>query len=86
VKLSLGQYQEGWELYEWRWKAKLARLPRRHFNQPLWLGDRELDGKTILLHAEQGFGDAIQFFRYLRLFNPTIIGWSSRPRASSSGF
>ena len=65
VKLSLGQYQEGWELYEWRWQARLARLPKRDFSQPSWLGDAELRGKTILIHAEQGLGDCIQFFRYL---------------------
>ena len=67
VKLSLGQYQEGWELYEWRWQARLARLPKRNFSQPLWLGDAELRGKTILIYAEQGLGDCIQFFRYLPL-------------------
>jgi hypothetical protein len=70
VKLSLGHYDEGWKLYEWRWQARLARLPRRNFSQPLWRGDRELRGKTILLHAEQGLGDSVQFFRYLRLFEP----------------
>jgi hypothetical protein len=35
---------------------------------PLWLGDQSLDGKTILLHAEQGFGDTLQFVRYAPLF------------------
>ena len=70
VKLSLGQYQEGWKLYEWRWQSRLAQVPPRNFSQPLWLGDRDLDGKTILFHAEQGLGDTIQFFRYLRLLRP----------------
>jgi tetratricopeptide (TPR) repeat protein len=70
VKLSLGQYQEGWKLYEWRWQSRLAQVPPRTFSQPLWLGDCDLDGKTILVHAEQGLGDTIQFFRYLRLLRP----------------
>jgi hypothetical protein len=38
---------------------------RRDFAQPLWRGEESLEGKTILLHAEQGFGDAIQFVRYV---------------------
>ena len=39
---------------------------RRSFTAPLWLGRESLEGKTILLHAEQGFGDTIQFVRYAR--------------------
>ena len=42
-------------------------MPKRNFSQPLWLGDAELRGKTILIHAEQGLVDCIQFFRYLPL-------------------
>jgi tetratricopeptide (TPR) repeat protein len=37
---------------------------QRHFRQPLWLGESNIVGKTILLHAEQGFGDTLQFMRY----------------------
>ena len=40
---------------------------RRHFPQPLWLGDAVIRDKTILVHSEQGFGDAIQFCRYVPL-------------------
>jgi len=65
VKLSLGEFREGWELYEWRWKTRMFPSPNRNFSQPHWLGDSKLDGKTILIHAEQGFGDTIQFFRYV---------------------
>lgn len=62
--LSLGQYAEGWRGYESRWgNADMAAI-RRTFAQPLWLGDAPVAGKTILLYAEQGFGDAIQFARY----------------------
>lgn len=62
--LILGDYIEGWRLYEKRWETKEFHAARRIFNQPLWLGKENLAGKTILLHAEQGFGDAIQFCRF----------------------
>jgi tetratricopeptide (TPR) repeat protein len=61
--LLLGNYERGWQQYEWRWQAMMTES-RRPFSQPLWLGREEIVGKTILLHAEQGFGDTIQFCRY----------------------
>ena len=65
LQLLLGQYAEGWTLYEWRWKVDKHRIYFKDFKQPLWLGDRPIAGRTILLHAEQGFGDVIQFVRYV---------------------
>jgi tetratricopeptide (TPR) repeat protein len=62
--LLLGDYQAGWPGYEWRWRREQMRPQLRAFPQPLWLGQEPLQGRTILLHAEQGFGDAIQFARY----------------------
>jgi len=62
--LLQGDFLRGWEEYEWRWKLKDAMSLQRNFNQPQWDGS-SLDGRTLLLHAEQGFGDAIQFIRYL---------------------
>jgi tetratricopeptide (TPR) repeat protein len=69
VLLRLGRYREGWREYEWRWQEKsaVAYRERREFTQPLWLGDAPVAGKTILLHAEQGFGDTLQFCRYASL-------------------
>jgi tetratricopeptide (TPR) repeat protein len=59
--LLTGDWQRGWPEYQWRQRTKAA-LPRR-FPQPAWDGE-SLAGKTILLHAEQGLGDTIQFIRY----------------------
>ena len=59
--LQTGKFEEGWEEYEWRFAV--ARYDRR-FDRPLWSGEL-LDGKTILIHAEQGFGDTMQFVRYV---------------------
>jgi tetratricopeptide (TPR) repeat protein len=65
--LLLGEFERGWQEYEWRWKTPHLAPSRRSFAQPLWLGEETLAGATILLHAEQGFGDAIQFVRYVPL-------------------
>jgi len=65
VKLSLGDFKAGWRAHEARWATEALAAQRRHFAQPLWLGEVSLAGKTILLHAEQGYGDVIQFVRYV---------------------
>lgn len=64
--LLKGQFREGWREYEWRWRKRGFTSPRRDFPQPLWQGERA-DGRTILIHAEQGFGDTLQFCRYIPL-------------------
>jgi tetratricopeptide (TPR) repeat protein len=63
LHLATGNYEEGWRLYEWRWKGP-QKEALRHFAQPLWLGGESLQGRRILLHAEAGLGDTIQFCRY----------------------
>lgn len=65
LKLLLGDYAAGWALYEWRWRYPHFTSPHRGFRQPLWLGDAPLAGQSILLHAEQGYGDTLQFCRYV---------------------
>ncbi|NTW52421.1 MAG: tetratricopeptide repeat protein [Chlorobiaceae bacterium] len=60
-----GNFRAGWELYEWRWINDQFISPRREFIQPLWLGKLPIDGKTILLHSEQGLGDTLQLCRYI---------------------
>jgi tetratricopeptide (TPR) repeat protein len=67
AKLTLGDFS-GWRGYEARWGVGFLASHRRNFAAPLWLGEQSLDGKTILLHAEQGFGDTLQFVRYAPLF------------------
>lgn len=58
-------YPEGWREYEWRWCGGVARLRPRGFTQPQWQGE-DLGGRTLLIHAEQGLGDTIQFVRFVR--------------------
>jgi tetratricopeptide (TPR) repeat protein len=65
VKLSLGDFEEGWALYEWRWKSRIFTSPARNFAQKSLLEDPNVAGKTVLVHSEQGFGDTIQFYRYI---------------------
>jgi tetratricopeptide (TPR) repeat protein len=62
--LTLGDYRRGFEKYEWRWRR--SGMPeQKSRGRPLWLGDYPLARKTVLLHAEQGLGDTIQFARYV---------------------
>jgi tetratricopeptide (TPR) repeat protein len=64
LRLRLGDYPGGLKKYEWRWKRGEGAKKKRNFTQALWLGETPLAGRTILVHAEQGFGDTIQFARY----------------------
>jgi tetratricopeptide (TPR) repeat protein len=62
--LTVGDYARGLQEYEWRWK-RTGMVARKEFRKAPWLGETPLDGKTIVLHAEQGLGDTVQFARYL---------------------
>ncbi|MBM3725393.1 MAG: tetratricopeptide repeat protein [Acidobacteria bacterium] len=64
VNLLLGDYEAGWEGHEWRFRQAESRP--RIFEQPEWTGET-LPGARILLHAEQGLGDTLQFIRYASL-------------------
>jgi Tetratricopeptide repeat len=63
LMLARGDMPAGWVEHEWRWKsAHFNRIPR-HFTQPQWYGEPAV-GKTLLVHAEQGFGDTLHFCRF----------------------
>jgi hypothetical protein len=64
--LQLGAFAEGWRLYEARKRTENP-AGERNFTAPLWLGDSDIAGKIIFIHAEQGLGDSLQFTRYASL-------------------
>lgn len=61
ARLTIGDFETGWQKYEWR---RLLGVLKLRGPQPLWLGGGDLNGKTILLAAEQGLGDTLHFARY----------------------
>jgi tetratricopeptide (TPR) repeat protein len=63
TRLRLGHWEQGWPGYEARWRFREVHRSPRVFSQPRWQGEA-LDGRRVLLHAEQGLGDTIQFCRY----------------------
>ncbi len=72
VLLSTGRLAEGWSEYEWRWKTKYLSGDARNFTVPQWNGEA-IGDRVILLHAEQGLGDTLQFCRYVPLISKARI-------------
>jgi len=76
LKLLLGEYKEGWQLYESRKDKEDSKNRYPKFQASLWLGNVSIKDKTLLVHSEQGLGDSIQFCRYLPIlksFKPKKI-------------
>lgn len=67
LELLMGHFEAGWAAREARWSTPgfSAEYPR--FAQPKWLGEETVDGKTILVHVDEGMGDTIQFARFVPL-------------------
>jgi hypothetical protein len=66
ILLRKGDFEAGWPEQEWRWQWKDFPSPHRNFAQPQWNGEA-IGAARIFLHAEQGFGDTLQFLRYVPL-------------------
>jgi len=67
VLLTLGDFENGWREYEWRWKVTEFVIATRVSPPPPYWEGEDLAGKRILLSTEQGFGDSIQFVRYAKI-------------------
>jgi len=83
--LLSGDFERGWPAYEWRWRA--TTMTPRKFSAPLWDGT-PADRRTLLLHAEQGLGDCLQFIRYAPLVvarGATVVVECPAPLASLVG-
>ncbi len=65
VRLLTGDFARGWQDHEWRWGIEQLQGCKRHFAEPQWRGSDDIAGRTILIHAEQGLGDTLQFARYV---------------------
>ncbi|MFG1422810.1 tetratricopeptide repeat protein [Roseixanthobacter liquoris] len=66
-RLLQGNLAGGWSEYEWRWQTGQMPALQSTFHGPAWTGEENIAGKTVLIHAEQGLGDSIQFSRYAAL-------------------
>jgi tetratricopeptide (TPR) repeat protein len=66
-RLAMGDFERGFAEYESRWEITRLSYAKSRLPRPLWLGKENLEGKTIVLWAEQGYGDTLQFLRYVPL-------------------
>jgi tetratricopeptide (TPR) repeat protein len=65
LDLLSGNFEAGWAGREARWRVPDLPIARFQFSQPMWLGKEPIEGKTILVHVDEGLGDTIQFVRYV---------------------
>jgi hypothetical protein len=69
VLLLRGDYINGFSLYEWRWRLGNGGSKKREFIKPLFTGNENIQGKTILIYSEQGLGDTLQFIRCISMIS-----------------
>lgn len=83
--LALGDFKEGWEKYNYRWFYETGESLKPSLPGPEYDGSQNIAGLRILVYHEQGFGDCIQFSRYVNLLqnlNATVI-LLSKPKLMS---
>lgn len=71
LKIKLKDFKEGWKYYEYRFSKESGTTVYPKINKPKWRGQK-IPGKTLLVQYEQGFGDSIQFLRYLEQVKPLV--------------
>jgi tetratricopeptide (TPR) repeat protein len=79
LQMLVGNFEAGWPGREARWDLGL--MPDPKLPQPLWLGDSAIEGKTILLYADEGVGDLFQFARYI----PMLAALGARIIVAATG-
>jgi tetratricopeptide (TPR) repeat protein len=81
LQLLTGDFEVGWIGREARWNTRVTKgYP--DFPQPMWLGDGPIEGKTILVYADEGLGDTIQFARYIPMLaarGAQVMLWVDEP-------
>jgi tetratricopeptide (TPR) repeat protein len=65
LQMMTGNFEAGWRGREARWSAPVLTVTYPNFEQLMWLGEGSIEGKTVLIHADEGLGDSIQFARYV---------------------
>src|SRR5262249_36053734 len=69
LHLMTGNFEAGWTGMEARWRTRFRSPFYPNFSQPVWRGDTDIQGKTILVYMDEGIGDAIQFARYVPMLS-----------------
>ena len=67
LRLMTGNFEAGWAGREARWRGRMRSASYPSFSQPMWLGDMDIEGKTLLVQEDEGLGDTLQFARYIPL-------------------
>jgi len=74
LRLKMGDFAHGWDAQEWRWGIEPVKSTARDFGRPRWSGE-SLRGRRLLVVAEQGFGDILQFARFLPMAVASEADW-----------